>query len=73
SIAMDLLVFNFILQSAKTIGILLCRDKNDAVVQMTLPEDNDQIFASKYEEVLPGKKELQKLLEEHLSEEDDTE
>ncbi|MCD7818994.1 MAG: PDDEXK nuclease domain-containing protein [Lachnospiraceae bacterium] len=57
----------------KTIGILLCRDKNDAVVQMTLPEDNDQIFASKYEEVLPSKKELQKLLEEHLSEEDDTE
>ncbi|MCD8078627.1 MAG: PDDEXK nuclease domain-containing protein [Lachnospiraceae bacterium] len=57
----------------KTIGILLCRDKNDAVVQMTLPEDNDQIFASKYEEVLPSKEELRKLLEEHLAEEDETE
>lgn len=57
----------------KTVGILLCRDKNDAVVQMTLPEDNDQIFASKYEEVLPGKEELRKLLEEHLAEEDEAE
>lgn len=45
-----------------TIGIVLCRDKNNAVVEMTLPEDNSQIFASKYETVLPSKEELQKLL-----------
>ena len=32
-----------------TIGIVLCKDKNNAVVEMTLPEDNSQIFASKYE------------------------
>ena len=51
-----------------TIGILLCREKNNAVVEMTLPEDNAQIFASKYETVLPSKEALQKLLEEHLSE-----
>ena len=51
-----------------TIGILLCREKNNAVVEMTLPEDNSQIFASKYETVLPSKEALQKLLEEHLSE-----
>ena len=38
------------------------------VVEMTLPEDNSQIFASKYETVLPSKEALQKLLEEHLSE-----
>ena len=50
-----------------TIGILLCRDKNDAVVQMTLPEDNTQIFASKYETVLPSREKLQALLSEHLT------
>ena len=52
-----------------TIGIVLCRDKNNAVVEMTLPEDNKQIFASKYETVLPSKEALQKLLEEQLSDE----
>lgn len=45
-----------------TIGIVLCKDKNDAVVEMTLPEDNSQIFASKYQTVLPSKEELQRLL-----------
>lgn len=48
----------------KTIGILLCKDKDDAVVRLTLPENNDQIFASKYETLLPSKNELLKLLEE---------
>ena len=48
----------------KTIGILLCKQKNDAVVQLTLPEDNDTIFASKYETVLPSKEELIKLINE---------
>lgn len=50
----------------KTIGIILCRDKNNAVVEMTLPEDNSQIFASKYETVLPKKEDLRKLLEEQI-------
>lgn len=54
-----------------TIGILLCQEKNNAVVEMTLPKDNNQIFASKYETILPSKESLQKLLEEHLSEEGD--
>lgn len=53
-----------------TIGIILCKDKNQAVVEMTLPENNSQIFASKYETVLPSKEELQKLLNEHLAEGD---
>ena len=53
-----------------TIGILLCKEKNNAVVEMTLPEDNAQIFASKYETVLPSKETLQELLREHLSDED---
>jgi len=47
----------------KTIGIILCKDKNEAVVEMTLPENNTQIFASKYQTVLPSKEELRKLLE----------
>lgn len=51
-----------------TIGILLCRDKNNAVVEMTLPEDNTQIFASKYETVLPSKETLQRLVEEQMTE-----
>ena len=53
-----------------TIGIILCRDKNNAVVEMTLPEDNSQIFASKYETVLPSKEALQKLLQEQITDED---
>ncbi len=36
---------------------------------MTLPEDNAQIFASKYETVLPSKEALQRLLEEQMGEE----
>ena len=46
-----------------TIGILLCKNKNDSVVEMTLPENNSQIFASKYLTVLPSKEELKKLME----------
>lgn len=47
----------------KTIGILLCTNKNNAVVKMTLPEDNDQVFASKYKLYLPTKEELLKQLD----------
>lgn len=47
----------------KTIGVLLCKDKKDTVVKLTLPEDNTQIFASKYQEILPSKEELKRLLE----------
>ena len=46
-----------------TIGIILCRTKDDALVEMTLPENNEQIFASKYLTVLPTKAELKKLIE----------
>lgn len=47
-----------------TIGIILCKDKHRSVVEMTLPENNNQIFASRYQTVLPSKEELQKLLNE---------
>jgi hypothetical protein len=43
-------------------GILLCTDKNDAVVQITLPEDNKTILASKYDLYLPTEQQLTKEL-----------
>jgi predicted nuclease of restriction endonuclease-like (RecB) superfamily len=46
----------------KTIGIVLCQDKSETLVEITLPEDNQQIFASRYQTVLPSKEELQNLL-----------
>lgn len=51
-----------------TIGILLCPQKNDAVVELTLPE-NSNIFASQYQLYLPDKKLLQAKLQEWLDEE----
>ena len=47
----------------KTIGIILCQNKSEAVVEFTLPENNTQIFASKYLTVLPSKETLIKLIE----------
>lgn len=47
----------------KTVGIILCQDKSDTLVEITLLEDNEQIFASKYKTVLPSKEELKKLIE----------
>jgi predicted nuclease of restriction endonuclease-like (RecB) superfamily len=47
----------------KTIGIILCKSKNDTLVEITLPENNEQIFASKYETVLPSKERLKRLME----------
>ncbi len=42
----------------KTIGILLCADKNDAVVKFSLPENEKNILASKYQLYLPTEKQL---------------
>ncbi len=41
-----------------TIGILLCADKNDAVVKFTLPDEQKQIIASQYKLYLPTEKQL---------------
>ena len=41
-----------------TVGILLCADKNDTLVKITLPEDNTNILASKYQLYLPSEKAL---------------
>lgn len=40
------------------IGIVLCTDKSEAVVRYTLPEGNQQIFASRYKLYLPTEAEL---------------
>jgi len=47
-----------------TIGILLCTEKNDTAVRMTLPEDNTTIIASKYELYLPSTEQLVEEVEE---------
>lgn len=45
-----------------TIGLLLCTDKDNAIVEYTLPKDNNQIFAAQYATILPSKEQLQQLL-----------
>lgn len=47
----------------KTIGIVLCQNKSESVVRYTLPENNEQIFASKYKTVLPSVEVLKQLIE----------
>lgn len=42
----------------ETIGILLCAEKNNAVIKYTLPENQKQIFISKYIPYLPTEDEL---------------
>ena len=41
-----------------TIGILLGTSKNDTVVKMTLPEDNNTILANEYQLYHPTKSQL---------------
>lgn len=48
----------------KTVGLILCKQTNKAVIEYTLPKDNKHIFAREYKLYLPSKKELQKLLEQ---------
>lgn len=54
-----------------TIGILLCADKNNTVVKFSLPEDNGNIIASKYELYLPTEKQLLKELEKEINNENE--
>ncbi len=49
-------------QENKTVGLVLCKQTNKAVVEYTLPKNNDQIFAREYKLYLPSKKQLQNLL-----------
>jgi predicted nuclease of restriction endonuclease-like (RecB) superfamily len=45
---------------APTIGIILCSDKNDAMVRITLPKDNEQLIAARYKFYLPTEDELRR-------------
>jgi YhcG PDDEXK nuclease domain len=48
-----------------TLGLILCSDKNDAVVKYTLgAEQQDKIFASRYQLHLPTEAELRRELEQ---------
>jgi len=42
----------------KTIGIVLCSEKNDAMVKITLPEDDGHVLAARYQMHLPTEEEL---------------
>ena len=53
-----------------TIGILLCEEKNDALVELTLPKDAN-IYASAYQLYLPDKAVLQRKLKEWIDEFDE--
>ena len=50
-----------------TVGILLCKEKNDSIVELTLPE-NSNIYASEYNLYLPDKSLLQRKLAEWAQE-----
>ena len=56
-----------------TIGILLCADKNDAVVEYALPTENQSILASKYQLYLPTKEQLLDQLSEMPTNDDSIE
>jgi len=47
----------------QTIGILLCKKKDQTIIDYTLPKDNETIFASELMLYLPTKEELEGLLE----------
>lgn len=49
-----------------TIGLILCTDKNDALVRYVLDEKNQQIFASRYQFHLPSEEALRAELKREL-------
>jgi predicted nuclease of restriction endonuclease-like (RecB) superfamily len=49
-----------------TIGILLCAEKNNAVVKISLPQDNKTIFASEYKLYLPTEQQLIEEVEKEI-------
>ncbi len=55
-----------------TVGIILCRKKEDALVEITLPENNKQIFASRYKLYLPSKAQLRKQIAEVYDDTDES-
>lgn len=51
-----------------TIGLLLCAEQNEAVVEYTLPENNQQIFSRKYQFHLPTIEELKREVQREYQE-----
>lgn len=63
-------------EDGPTVGIILCAQKDESVVRYSVLEGNEQLFASKYQLVLPSEEELRAeldrermLLEERLNQE----
>ncbi len=50
------------------IGLLLCKEKNDTLVEYALADVNNQLFVSKYQLELPSKTEITAFLEKALKE-----
>ena len=50
-----------------TIGVIICADKNDTMVRISLPENNRTILASKYQLYLPSEADLIKELKAELN------
>lgn len=50
-----------------TIGVIICADKNDTMVRISLPENNKTILASKYQLYLPSEADLLKELKAELN------
>jgi len=50
-----------------TIGLVLCSEKNDAVVKYVLDENQQQIFASRYQLYMPTEEQLRRELQREMS------
>ena len=66
-VCIAILVITAVLGEKPTIGILLCKEKKDALVKLTLPKDAN-IYASAYELYLPDKKLLQAKVKQWINE-----
>jgi hypothetical protein len=51
-----------------TIGLILCKEKDEIVLKYTLSPEQENIFAKEYKLYLPKKEELQRYLKQHLIE-----
>jgi hypothetical protein len=55
-----------------TIGIILCSEKDETVVEFSTLAENKQLFASKYQLYLPTKDELKQFIENEKAHIQDT-
>jgi len=50
----------------RTVGIILCKEKNDFVIEYSLPKENNQVFAKEYKLYLPDKAKLKSILKKYI-------